>query len=338
MAAEALIPTSPEEAASLFGEGENLTVFAGGTILLPEIAAGRLKPKRALMLHRSGLDALDTAGDVVRIGAMVTIASLIDGTDDLLTRFAEHVADREVRRNATVGGNLCASPGIGSQRGDLGAPLIALGARVHSTGNGGERSEPVEDFLASDRTGRLVLSIEYDRPTGRTASEMIRRRHAHSYAIVNVAACQTNSDLRVGVSGVGPLAVRVEITSPKAGCQQGGCGTCTVLVDGEPRRSCLTAVATVDGASITTLEGLGEAENLSPVQAAFHEHYAAQCGFCTPGMVVAATALLERVGGPVDREDILDALGGHYCRCTGYVKIVDAVMAASRGEVGAVPA
>jgi aerobic-type carbon monoxide dehydrogenase small subunit (CoxS/CutS family) len=127
------------------------------------------------------------------------------------------------------------------------------------------------------------------------------------------------------------LREELEITSPKAGCQQGGCGTCTVLVDGEPRRSCLTAVATVDGASITTLEGLGEAENLSTVQAAFHEHYAAQCGFCTPGMVVAATALLERAGGPVDRDDILDALGGHYCRCTGYVKIVDAVMAASRG-------
>jgi carbon-monoxide dehydrogenase small subunit len=128
------------------------------------------------------------------------------------------------------------------------------------------------------------------------------------------------------------LREELEITSPKAGCQQGGCGTCTVLVDGEPRRSCLTAVVTVDGASITTLEGLGEAEALSPVQAAFHEHYAAQCGFCTPGMVVAATALIERKGGPVEREDVLDALGGHYCRCTGYVKIVDAVMAASRSN------
>jgi carbon-monoxide dehydrogenase small subunit len=128
------------------------------------------------------------------------------------------------------------------------------------------------------------------------------------------------------------LREELEITSPKAGCQQGGCGTCTVLVDGEPRRSCLTAVATVDGASITTLEGLGEAEALSPVQAAFHEHYAAQCGFCTPGMVVAATALIERKGGPVEREDVLEALGGHYCRCTGYVKIVDAVMAASRSN------
>jgi aerobic carbon-monoxide dehydrogenase small subunit len=132
------------------------------------------------------------------------------------------------------------------------------------------------------------------------------------------------------------LREELELTSPKAGCQQGGCGTCTVLIDGEPRRSCLTAVATVDGASITTLEGLGEAERLSPVQAAFHQRYAAQCGFCTPGMVVAATALLERVGGPVGRDDILDALGGHYCRCTGYVKIVDAVMAASRGEIGTV--
>jgi aerobic-type carbon monoxide dehydrogenase small subunit (CoxS/CutS family) len=132
------------------------------------------------------------------------------------------------------------------------------------------------------------------------------------------------------------LRDELDITSPKAGCQQGGCGTCTVLIDGEPRRSCLTTAASVDGASITTLEGLAEPGHLSPVQAAFHEHYAAQCGFCTPGMIMAATALLERKGGPVEREDVLDALGGHYCRCTGYVKIVDAVMAASRGEVGTV--
>jgi aerobic carbon-monoxide dehydrogenase small subunit len=128
------------------------------------------------------------------------------------------------------------------------------------------------------------------------------------------------------------LRDELDITSPKAGCQQGGCGTCTVLVDGEPRRSCLTAVATVDGASITTVEGLGDRDALSPVQAAFHNHYAAQCGFCTPGMVIAATALIERTS-PVEREHVLEALGGHYCRCTGYVKIIDAVMAASRGEV-----
>jgi carbon-monoxide dehydrogenase small subunit len=128
------------------------------------------------------------------------------------------------------------------------------------------------------------------------------------------------------------LRDELDITSPKAGCQQGGCGTCTVLVDGEPRRSCLTAVAAVDGAEITTLEGLGEPDELTPVQAALYNHYGAQCGFCTPGMVIAATALLERKGGPVERDEVLEALGGHYCRCTGYVKIVDAVVAASRGE------
>jgi len=132
------------------------------------------------------------------------------------------------------------------------------------------------------------------------------------------------------------LRDELDITSPKAGCQQGGCGTCTVLVDGEPRRSCLTAVAAVDGAEITTLEGLGEPDALTPVQAAIHNHYGAQCGFCTPGMVMAATALLERKGGPVERDDVLEALAGHYCRCTGYVKIVDAVVAASRGETGTV--
>jgi len=129
------------------------------------------------------------------------------------------------------------------------------------------------------------------------------------------------------------LRDELELTSPKAGCQQGGCGTCTVLVDGEPRRSCLTAVAAIDGASITTLEGLGSPGELSPVQAAFHNRYAAQCGFCTPGMIMAATALIERKGGPVERDEVLVGLGGHYCRCTGYVKIVEAVMAASRGEV-----
>ncbi len=130
------------------------------------------------------------------------------------------------------------------------------------------------------------------------------------------------------------LRDELDITSPKAGCQQGGCGTCTVLIDGEPRRSCLTAVVTVDGATITTVEGLGAPGSLSAVQTAFYEHYAAQCGFCTPGMVLAATALIDRAGGEVDRSDVLEALGGHYCRCTGYVKIVDAVIAASRGEVG----
>jgi carbon-monoxide dehydrogenase small subunit len=128
------------------------------------------------------------------------------------------------------------------------------------------------------------------------------------------------------------LREELDITSPKAGCNQGGCGACTVLVNGEPRRSCLVPVAAVDGASITTVEGLGAPDELSPVQAAFNEHYAAQCGFCTSGFVLAATALVERKP-KASREDVLEALSGHVCRCTGYVKIVQAVEAAARGDV-----
>jgi aerobic carbon-monoxide dehydrogenase small subunit len=121
------------------------------------------------------------------------------------------------------------------------------------------------------------------------------------------------------------------VTSPKAGCEQGGCGACTVHVDGRPRRACLVPLAAVEGAEITTVEGLSDGEELSAVQAAFHEHYAAQCGFCTSGFVMAADALV--ADGEVQRDEIIEALSGHVCRCTGYAKIIDAVAAASRGEV-----
>jgi aerobic-type carbon monoxide dehydrogenase small subunit (CoxS/CutS family) len=133
------------------------------------------------------------------------------------------------------------------------------------------------------------------------------------------------------------LREELGITSPKAGCQQGGCGACTVLVDGEPRRSCLTPLAAVDGATVTTVEGLGAPDDLSPVQAAFDRHYGAQCGFCTSGFVVAAHALVQS-GGGTTREEVIEALSGHVCRCTGYVKIIAAVTAAARGDVEPVEA
>lgn len=121
------------------------------------------------------------------------------------------------------------------------------------------------------------------------------------------------------------LREELGIMSPKPGCRTGGCGACTVLVDGEPRRSCLTPLATVDGAAITTAEGLGNAQNLSPLQRAFFEGYASQCGYCTSGMLLAAQALLDRTGGELTQEQIAEALSGHICRCTGYVNILAAV-------------
>jgi carbon-monoxide dehydrogenase small subunit len=127
------------------------------------------------------------------------------------------------------------------------------------------------------------------------------------------------------------LRDELNVTGPKVGCQAGSCGTCTVLVDGEPRRSCLLPLAAVDGASVTTVEGLGTARHLHPVQAAFHFYYGSQCGFCTPGLILASVALLRRNPNPTRRQ-IQNALAGHLCRCTGYVKIVDAVEAIVRGE------
>ena len=123
----------------------------------------------------------------------------------------------------------------------------------------------------------------------------------------------------------------IGVTGPKAGCHQGGCGACTVLVDGEPRRSCLLPAGYADGTEITTVEGLGAPDTLAPIQQAFVHHYAAQCGFCTSGMMLAAQAYIDR-GGSEDPEAIQHALAGHVCRCTGYSKIIDAVAATARGD------
>jgi aerobic carbon-monoxide dehydrogenase small subunit len=119
------------------------------------------------------------------------------------------------------------------------------------------------------------------------------------------------------------------VTGTKAGCGAGECGACTVLIDGEARLSCLMLAAQLDGRSVTTIEGLARDNELHPVQEAFVEHGAVQCGFCTPGMVLAAVDLLQRHDHP-NRWQIRQGLSGNLCRCTGYVKIVDAVEAADR--------
>ncbi len=144
---EVVLPTTPAEAAEAFGDGDGVTVVGGGTIVVPELTHGRLRPSRVVMLARSGLDGLTRANGAVTIGAACSVAAL-EGGDEPLASAALHVADPEIRGQATVGGNLCSGEGADVPRGDLQAPLIALGARVRSTGAGGERTEPVEDFLA----------------------------------------------------------------------------------------------------------------------------------------------------------------------------------------------
>jgi len=114
------------------------------------------------------------------------------------------------------------------------------------------------------------------------------------------------------------------LTGTHVGCEHGVCGACTVRIDGLAARSCLTLAVQVDGAEIETVEGLAQDGALSPLQQSFHECGALQCGFCTPGILLAASDLLDR-GAPT-REEVVDLLSGHICRCTGYEPIVDAIV------------
>jgi 4-hydroxybenzoyl-CoA reductase subunit gamma len=118
------------------------------------------------------------------------------------------------------------------------------------------------------------------------------------------------------------------LTGAKKGCDGGECGACTVLVDGHPRPSCITLVATCDGSEIETIEGQAQNGRLTPLQRAFHENLGAQCGFCTPGMIMTATSLLRDNPTP-DDEQIQAALANNLCRCTGYVKIIKSVRRAA---------
>lgn len=125
------------------------------------------------------------------------------------------------------------------------------------------------------------------------------------------------------------LRDRLRLTATKAGCRQGGCGSCTVLVDGEPVLSCLLPAVDAAGSEIRTAEGLGGPDSLSDLQTAFYDGFAAQCGFCTPGMLMVSQALLEHDPAP-DRVAIAAAISGNTCRCTGYQAIIDAVQDAAR--------
>jgi len=118
------------------------------------------------------------------------------------------------------------------------------------------------------------------------------------------------------------------LTGTKQGCDGGECGACTVLINGEPRLACITLAATCEGAQIETIESLAVGGRMSRLQQAFHEKLGTQCGFCTPGMIMSAEALLRRNPRPTEAE-IRDALAGNLCRCTGYVKIIESVQAAA---------
>jgi carbon-monoxide dehydrogenase small subunit len=147
-----------------------------------------------------------------------------------------------------------------------------------------------------------------------------------SARIVNFTLNGKNTDVLVQPLTTLQTLLREDLnyTATKAGCKQGSCGSCSVLVDGEPMMSCLLPVENIAGKNVLTLEGLASNGNLHPLQETFFETFATQCGYCTPGMILVSKALLDHNPAP-SRDEIIDALTGNYCRCTGYEPIIRAV-------------
>ncbi len=127
------------------------------------------------------------------------------------------------------------------------------------------------------------------------------------------------------------LREKLGVTGPKRGCDDGDCGTCTVIIDGNPVRSCLTIALTVQGKDVLTVEGMSANGDLHPLQKAFYEHGAFQCGFCTPGMLMSAKALLDSNPNP-SRDEIRIYMSGNLCRCGSYEEVVEAIQAVAAGE------
>jgi CO/xanthine dehydrogenase FAD-binding subunit len=213
-ATDVVLPGSPDEAISAFGDGIGVTVVGGGTIVMPDITAGRLRPGKAMLLARAGLAGVERDGSTVIIGAMTTLQSLVDLAAPV-GPCAANVADLEVRNQATVGGNVCAGEGGDTPRGDLQGALLAVGAKVRSAGAGGITSEPLEDFLGH-RNGRLILDVSYEEPAA-GAFVALDRPHTHEYTTMAVSAAKfADGSIRLAATGAGRWGVRLPSAEAEA--------------------------------------------------------------------------------------------------------------------------
>ena len=206
-ATEILMPGSEDEAVAAFGDGTDVVVVGGGTIVMPEMTDRRLQPAKALMLGGAGLAGITRDGSRVTIGATTPIEELT-GMPAPLGPCAANIADLEIRSQATVGGNICAGEGNEAPRGDLQGAFLALGATVRSTGAGGITEEPLEDFLPKRRE-RLLLDVSFDEPAAGAFSGL-DRPHTHDYTALAVSGARSaDGTIRLAATGAGSHGVRL---------------------------------------------------------------------------------------------------------------------------------
>jgi aerobic carbon-monoxide dehydrogenase medium subunit len=212
--AEVVFPTSAAEAAAAFGDGTGVTVVGGGTIVMPEISYGRLRPEKTIVLSQAGLAGISRDGSSITIAAATPLADLV-ALPAPVGPCAANVADLEIRGQATLGGNVCAGESADAPRGDLQGALLAVGATARSAGAGGERSEPLEAFL-DDRAGRLLLDVSFESPAA-GAFVALDRPHTHDYTAMAVSAARSaDGTVRVAVTGAGSHGQRLPSAESKA--------------------------------------------------------------------------------------------------------------------------
>jgi aerobic carbon-monoxide dehydrogenase medium subunit len=212
-APDVLLPSSEDEAVAAFGDGTGVTVVAGGTIVLPELTSGRLRPAKAVMLGRAGLAGISRDGTTVTIGAATPVGELVE-LPAPIGPCAANIADGEIRGQATLGGNLCAGASD-APRGDLQGAFLAVGAVARSAGADGIVSGPLEEFLPA-REGRLLLDLTFEEPAA-GAFAALDRPHTHDFTALAVSAARgADGTVRVALTGAASHGVRLPSAEAKA--------------------------------------------------------------------------------------------------------------------------
>jgi carbon-monoxide dehydrogenase small subunit len=329
-------------------------VLAVGQSLIASLNMRLAHPDLLVDINALGdLKGIELRPAGLRIGALATHAQiekseLVAKHAPLLAQAVKHVAHPAIRNRGTIGGSLA----LADPAAEYPACALALNATIVLANRRGERRVSAEHFFkglfdTDIRPGDLArgcaegagegpaaarrsLSLLENQDAPGQGAALARMEHALETTLtVNGQRITRRIEPRQHL--VDFLREELGLTGSHIGCEHGVCGACTLRVNGEIVRGCLMLAVQADGCTVETIEGLTDSKELAPLQKAFHEHNALQCGFCTPGMLLAAQELV-RAGKKCSREEIREHISGNYCRCTGYQAIVDAIEEVMQAE------